>query len=181
MAGGRPTKYKPEYNEQVIKLCYLGATDQQIADFFNVSKATINTWKKEYPQFLDSLKEGKENADAVIAQSLFHRAKGFSHPDTHISNYQGDITKTEITKQYAPDVTACIFWLKNRSPNWSDRKEVRLDAEVTDASQYSNTERLTRLVDFLGLPESEKVGRISEERNSDMGASKRATKSRTKH
>jgi len=42
---GRPTKYLSEYNEQVEKLCKLGATDKQLADFFNVTEKTINNWK----------------------------------------------------------------------------------------------------------------------------------------
>lgn len=34
---GRPSGYKPEYAEQARKLCLLGATDQEIADFFEVT------------------------------------------------------------------------------------------------------------------------------------------------
>ena len=32
----RPSPYKEEYNEQVYKLCLLGAIDTEISDFFNV-------------------------------------------------------------------------------------------------------------------------------------------------
>ena len=42
---GRPTKYKHEYAEQTYKLCLLGATDEEIANFFDVNVATINRWK----------------------------------------------------------------------------------------------------------------------------------------
>ncbi len=34
-------KYRPEYAEQTYKLCLLSATDQDIADFFKVSRDTI--------------------------------------------------------------------------------------------------------------------------------------------
>lgn len=34
MAIGRPTKYRPEFAEQARKLCLLGATDKELADFF---------------------------------------------------------------------------------------------------------------------------------------------------
>jgi hypothetical protein len=30
---GRPTKYRVDYNEQGYKLCLLGATDNDLADF----------------------------------------------------------------------------------------------------------------------------------------------------
>lgn len=133
---GRPTDYSPDYDEQVLKLCRLGATDKELADFFDVSEQTLNTWKKKHPSFLESIKEGKERSDAEIANSLFHRAKGYSHKDVHISNYQGEITQTEIIKHYPPDPTSCIFWLKNRRRNTKHNKvEIpwldRTDHELT--------------------------------------------------
>ncbi len=121
---GRPTRYKAEYAEQAFKLCLLGATDANLADFFEVSEKTINTWMDAHPEFLQSLTAGKDEADANVGERLYQRAMGYEHPDTHISNYQGEITKTSITKHYPPDTTACIFWLKNRQRDrWRDKQD----------------------------------------------------------
>jgi hypothetical protein len=121
----RPSKYKSEFCEQALKLCRLGAIDKELADFFEVSEVTLNAWKKEYPEFLKSLKDGKELADAEVADKLFKRATGYSHEDTVVNTYQGVVILTPITKHYAPDTTACIFWLKNRRPDlWRDKTEV---------------------------------------------------------
>lgn len=121
---GRPSKFDEAMCEQTRKLCLLGATDKELADFFEVSEATLNTWKEQHPEFLEALKSGKAAADAQVGDRLFQRACGYSHPDVHISNYQGEVTQTPITKHYAPDTTACIFWLKNRRPDlWRDRVE----------------------------------------------------------
>ena len=49
MGAGRPTEYRPEYAEDTRKLCLLGFTDAQLADFFDVSEATINNWKLAHP------------------------------------------------------------------------------------------------------------------------------------
>lgn len=57
---GAPTKYDEVFNEQVYKLCLLGAIDKEIAEFFNVCEATINNWKIEYPEFLESIKKGNK-------------------------------------------------------------------------------------------------------------------------
>lgn len=113
--GGQPTRYKVAYNEDVRKLCLLGATDAEIGDFFGVTETTINNWKKRHPKFFESIKAGKIKADATIADSLYQRAKGYEHPDVHISNYKGKITQTKLTKYYPPDTAAAFIWLKNRT------------------------------------------------------------------
>lgn len=121
---GRPSKYRQEYAAQAEKLCRLGATNEDVADFFGVAVSCIHRWRDAHPEFEDALKSGKESADAKVEQSLFQRATGYSHPDVHVSNYQGDVTITPVTKHYAPDTTACIFWLKNRRPDlWRDKQE----------------------------------------------------------
>ena len=61
MPGGRPTDYRAEYAEQAEKLCLLGATDIQLADFFDVAESTIHLWKHTHPEFSESIKDGKEN------------------------------------------------------------------------------------------------------------------------
>lgn len=122
---GRPTDYKPEYCEQGYKLCLLGATDKDMADFFEVEESTINNWKLAHPEFVESIKRGKESADAVVASKLFHRATGYDHPEVDVKMFQGKIIKTELVKYYPPDTTAAIFWLKNRqAKKWRDRHEV---------------------------------------------------------
>lgn len=121
---GAPTKYKDEYSEQVYKLCLMGAIDEQLADFFDVCVDTINEWKKVHTEFSESIKRGKQFADAEIANSLFHRAKGYEHPDVDLKMYEGQIIETKLTKHYPPDTTAAIFWLKNRQPKeWRDKQE----------------------------------------------------------
>lgn len=113
--GGRPTKYEDIYCEQVYKLCLLGATDKEIANFFGIAESTLNLWKLNYSEFSESIKKGKIQADAEVAKSLYHRACGYEHPDVHISSYEGKITITNITKYYPPDTGAAMAWLKNRT------------------------------------------------------------------
>ncbi len=121
-AGGRPTGYKSEYEHQAFVLAEKGFTDKDVAAVFNVSEQTVNNWKKQFPQFFESLKSGKAIADQKVVQSLYQRALGYSHPDVHISTHLGIAVITDTIKHYPPDVTACIFWLKNRDKkNWRDK------------------------------------------------------------
>lgn len=131
-AVGRPSAYRAAYAEQAYKLCLLGATDADMAEFFEVAESTINLWKQKHPEFSESIKRGKADADANVAEALYKRAVGYSHPDTHISNYQGEVIVTPITKHYPPDPVSMIFWLKNRQPaKWRDRIEHQADVTVT--------------------------------------------------
>lgn len=129
---GRPTKYKPEYNNQAYKLCLLGHTDDELAEFFEVHVSTIHQWKLDYPDFSDSIKKGKEIADGEVVASLYHRALGYSHEDVDIKMYEGGIIETPYTKHYPPDATSAIFWLKNRQPKkWRDKQVTEHEGEVT--------------------------------------------------
>lgn len=127
---GRPTDYKPEYNEQARKLCLLGATDKDLADFFEVEETTVNNWKLKYPEFIESIRKGKELADANVADRLYERAIGFEHDSEEIkvvSDGAGNgssIERVAIRKIYPPDTAAAIFWLKNRQrAKWRDKVE----------------------------------------------------------
>ena len=124
---GRPTLYKEEYAEQARKLCLLGSTDMELADFFSVSVDTINEWKKVHEEFSASIKSGKHQADANVADRLYQRALGYEHPEVDIRVIDHQVVQTPITKIYAPDPAAAIFWLKNRQRGkWRDRIDTEL-------------------------------------------------------
>ena len=115
----RPSKYKEEFDRLAEVATSKAFTDKDLAELFEVNETTINGWKKRYPSFYQSLKKGKELADDYVQQALFFRAVGYSHPEIHISNYQGEITKTNIIKHYPPDPQCIFYWLGNRQPdNW---------------------------------------------------------------
>jgi len=128
MAGGRPTLYKPEYCQLAYNYCLLCATDKELATFFDVEESTLNLWKVKNPEFMEAISRGKDIADAEIAQSLFHRAKGYSHKELVTATFQGKITDTmEVDKYYPPDTEAAKFWLKNRRRkhgDWADKVEL---------------------------------------------------------
>lgn len=140
---GRPTKYKKEYDEQVRKLCLLGATDEAIADFFGVSVKTLIEWRKVHPSFLQSTTQGKMLADADVAEKLYDRACGYSHEAVKIFNQQGVEMVVPYTEHYPPDTQAASLWLRNRQPKlWRDKPE---DATTgVDMAQV-----LSKLIDKL--------------------------------
>jgi len=151
---GRPSKYDKAYNEQVIKLCKLGATDKELANFFNVSESTLNLWKLKHKAFSESLNKGKLEADAIIADSLFNRAKGYEHMEDKIFNNNGEEMVVPTMKHYPPDTTACIFWLKNRQKDhWRDQREVT--GNINHVHKHEGLQDAdTRIREILGQGEA---------------------------
>ena len=132
MPGGRPTKYdKVNTPKLAYAMALAGRTDDQIAEFLEINRDTLYDWKRKYPEFSDALKSGKEEPDDLVEKSLFARATGYTFDSEKIvvlSLGQGLGSETErvpIKEHCPPDVTAQIFWLKNRRPDrWRDKQEV---------------------------------------------------------
>ena len=123
---GRPTAYRPEFTKQAYKLALLGGTDADLADFLEVNEDTIHEWKKVHPEFSESIRRGKIQADAEIAESLYHRAKGYSHPAVKIfmpANAKEPVYAPYV-ERFPPDTSAASLWLRNRQPaKWRDKIE----------------------------------------------------------
>lgn len=127
----RPTKYKEEYADQAFKLCLLGATDAEMADFFGVDESTINNWKIKHPEFLESIKKGKLKADAEVASSLYKRATGYKIDTVKVFQFQGEPVIVPVVEEIAPDTGAAMAWLKNRrKKEWRDKQDIEIDGKV---------------------------------------------------
>lgn len=131
MPAGRPSSYKNKFAEQARKICALGATDQEIADVFNVEVRTIYRWKHEHEEFCQSLKAGKDIADERVERSLYQRAIGYEQEEVKIfmPAQAEEPVYAPFRAKVAADTTAAIFWLKNRrKEEWRDKTEVEHSA-----------------------------------------------------
>ncbi len=146
MAGGRPSDYKEEYNEQAYKLCLLGHIDSELANFFEVTEQTINNWKKDYPEFFESVKAGREIANANVAVSLYQRATGYEHPEEKIFNNQGEIVRATTTKKYPPETKAIEMWLHNRC---GDKFAKKVEIDNKHSGEVKSTLDVTQLKDAV--------------------------------
>jgi hypothetical protein len=101
---GRKSRFRPEYI-LIAKACArFGSIEDEIANELNIV-VTLDRWKQKYPEFRCALKAGKDASDDRVEDSLYRLAIGW--------------------KGAAPNVTACVFWLKNRRPSeWRDVQNV---------------------------------------------------------
>lgn len=89
-----------------------GLSDEQIAHNMGITPSTLYEWKKKYPEISEALKKGKEVADIEVENALHELA-------------------------LSGNITAIIFWLKNRMPEkWRDKRDVDLGGEVKTSSPY---------------------------------------------
>ena len=116
-----PKSYRLEYAEQARKLCLLlGATEDELARFFDVPLETLRHWLASDETFAAAVRAGRDLADTEVADRLFRRATGFSHEAVKVFADR----QISYVEHYPPDTAACIFWLKSRQPaRWRDRVE----------------------------------------------------------
>jgi len=113
-----------------------GLTDEQISHNIGIHPSTLYEWQKKYPDISESLKRGKEVIDRQVENALLKRALGYEYEEVKQiieKDEKGkDRKRIEKTvKKVIPDVTAQIFWLKNRKPNeWKDRRDVSVDGTI---------------------------------------------------
>lgn len=123
---GRNSLYREDFADQAFKLCLLGAIDEELADFFGVSIATIYNWKNEHPAFLEATIAGKIKADAEVAHSLYRSATGHELTAEKLMK-KGDGTFEAVRyKRFIPgDPAAAFKWLTNRRrQNWADTQKI---------------------------------------------------------
>jgi len=139
---GRPSLYKPEYADIAHNYCLLGATNDELADFFEVSARTLDDWLKVYPDFAQAVRNGRDAADASIARRLYQRAMGYDYDTQKIFVYRGEAVKVDHTVHLPPDVGACIFWLRNRRRRqWMERARPEPESGLTLADIEEAAER----------------------------------------
>lgn len=115
-----------------------GLSNEQIAHNIGINKDTLYEWQKRFSDFSDALKKGKEVVDREVENALLKRAMGYETveeveepvEDKETGEVQMRVTK-RVKKQVAPDVTAQIFWLKNRKPaEFRDKHDVEFKGEL---------------------------------------------------
>lgn len=142
--GGRPTKYKEDFARMAEIVCSEAPfTDTKLAKLFNVSKSTLNEWKREHPEFRDALVIGKDIFDTTkVEKSFLKRCTGYKFTETtrepavikkHLDGKAPEIFETKmvitkkVTKHVVPDAKGCMDWLANRAPDrWKKVKHVEI-------------------------------------------------------
>jgi hypothetical protein len=138
---GRPTLYNPEYPDLARRFCQLGGTNEDLADYFEVSRSTIDEWLRVHDAFAAAVRQGRDGIDMVVADKLLSRIMGYTHEGRKYVFHEGEEKEIRHVVHYPPDVQACIFWLRNRRrKHWQERATPDPDNELNfdDLEEASN-------------------------------------------
>lgn len=148
-------KYNADYHDDwAWSLGIKGATDQEVAEAFGVSRRTILRWRAEYPSFNEAYQRGKDIADAKVKKALYLRAVGYEVEDKErtvdVDPKTGESKPVRVkttTKSIPPDTMAIMYWLNNRSRGeFTQRQEITLGGSVrTSPMENLSEEELRKL------------------------------------
>ena len=162
----KPGRKKIKLNDKetlnkIVELGSQGLTSGQIARCLGVSWSTIDRRRKEFEEIDEAIKKGEALGVSRVANALYESAT--------------------IDK----NVTAQIFYLKNRSENWSDRQEVNhnldlagilssahgriIDARTNDTEALQLSDSYARTETHERTDEAQTNARTHEQKKSDEG------------
>lgn len=126
-------KYVAGREEEIEQACEKGADLKGLANLLGCGLTTLKRIKKAHPKFVELIKVSSEVADDEVVSALYKRALGYDVEETvtEVKVSPSGAAQTtyvkKVKKHVPPDTTAMIFWLKNRTKEWSDRQDVNID------------------------------------------------------
>lgn len=130
------------YTDEILplleKYCKAGLNNKQIATSLGIGEKTFYEWRRDKPQFAQSLKKYRGVTDIMVENALFKSAVGFEFQETTLErrrtgkDEQGqwiyEMVPTVITNKHIPgNAISQIFYLKNRMPErYKDKVETMI-------------------------------------------------------
>ncbi len=122
---GRKPRYNPAMHpRRAAELVEQGLTDKELAEAFGIVPSTLYEWENKFSEFSESIKKAKEKPNREVVAAIYKRCIGYTYDSDEVTasgekDQKGAnrVIKIVRKKIHVPaDVTAMIFWLKNRMP-----------------------------------------------------------------
>lgn len=115
-----------------------GLTAEQIGKNIGISLSALYRWRDKFPELARVMDLGRDAADRIVENALYKSACGYQVVEeieelrfNRATGKQEMVVVKRTVRQVAPNVTAQIFWLKNRKPHdWRDKREVEMSGEL---------------------------------------------------
>lgn len=105
-----------------------GCTIEETRLRMGVANSTLRRWRDEHPEIAAALERGASDFDDTVEQALMKAAVGYDYEEDVLDK---DGFVHTVTRHQPANVTAMIFWLKNRRPErWREKREVRVEGKL---------------------------------------------------
>jgi len=130
-------KYSEELTEKICKHLKKGNTVTTTCQAVGIAKSTFYEWVENKSDFSDAIKKAMAIPDKKVENALYksaimgHRYKEKEFKAVAVGEKIKMIPVKTVTKIIPPNVTAQIFYLKNRQPDeWKDRHDLDVSGNV---------------------------------------------------
>ena len=152
----RPSSfYSRKYASQAATVAMLGASDAQLADFFDISISNLHNWKIRFEDFGDAIKRANDALTPWIERSFAHRALGYDYDEEKVwyDAGRGEVIRAMVRTHVPPDVAAAKHWLERCGAQRWRAQPLQLDirAQVRDWSAEELAAALQRAQETLAL------------------------------
>jgi hypothetical protein len=118
-----------------------------------LNRITLWKWRKQDERLNIFIKILLEHQIQVVEDALFRRACGYRYEEITKEREESTLEKRTakvVTKEVAPDSTACMFYLMNRAPErWADKRAL-----------VNNTNIIKNIINPLGKLADEELNGI---------------------
>ena len=158
MAGRKGVQRLSHWTDEKIQIAFLlslaGFTEVQMAEIMEVPYVTFKLWKKNHPQFLQALHDGKLGANTKVVEAALQVCLGYEY-DKEIATYDRstkDYVRTTIKEKVPPNPWAIFKWMnmRMREQGWSETQRL-----VVDHNTNINIDIQGLSTEFLKMIETE--------------------------
>jgi hypothetical protein len=150
---GPKGKYQESMIKEIRKLGRFGHTNEEIAEFYEISISTLENYLRDYPDLREALQQGRLLDGMEVVKTLHKTALGYSvteideeytyHTDKETGEQIKILSKSKTTtKHIQPNITSIIYILKTRyGDKW-------MDIIKTEGSLNVNFNKTTKSIDM---------------------------------
>lgn len=107
--------------DAIAAMARRGLSFEEIGKSIGVTRQSLANWRTEHPELDKALNQNRDLADADVENALFRAATGYDVVETTTETDPDGRVAVKEKKYTQYNVTAQIFWLKNRQPaQWRD-------------------------------------------------------------
>lgn len=138
---GKP-KYKPEYCLVVKNATKMGMGISEVCELLDCTPPSFWRWYQKYPEFAESVDDGREHSDKRVLHTLYDIAtKGSITKKTKtVTNHTTkEVITTEEIIENPPHTSSVHYWLTCRLPKEWSPKNIVETVEPDDGKEHTVT------------------------------------------